>query len=517
MPAIRMLAFALAVVNLSIVSAAPSDAGALPSSLQTCLSKTRASVLYPGNQKYDALSKAQNSNYQPHPEVIVVPASAEEVAAVVRCVAAEKGNVKLSPRGGGHSYAAYSLSGQVVVDPSNMKSITFDDEKRQVTVQFGQTLGPLAKALGQKGYALPHGTCPGVGVAGHSLGGGWGFPSRKWGWLVDHIVSLEFVDVDGNIKLLNSGSTGHDAELWWAVRGAGANNFGIITSFTFAMEMAPTSTVNYEYHFTTDSDCTQVLLEVQGLGILPANDPKGLPVELGMEVLFIGRSERDERSCYLSGQYLGKKAAFLPVINKVLDKLGKRGIKPVSSETKIKEFKDWIAALTDLMGPLDGPNDPLPYYAQSLMDSGTPNYKKPQVDRVFQAIQVAKSIQGTENDVSFDLLGPGAETNDPPSTGDMSYIHRRSLFLIQIYSAYFPGYSDPTARADALDKITNITTAIKQASPQDEWHSYQNYIDPYLKNFGQEYYGSGLGRLKSLKSVTDPHMIFDSPQGLGHA
>jgi FAD/FMN-containing dehydrogenase len=149
------------------------------------LSKTGANILYPGNQKYNTLSKAQNSNYQSHPEVIVVPASTKQVAATVRCVAAEKGNIKLSPRGGGHSYAAYSLSGQVVLDSSNMRGVTFDDDKGEVTVQFGQTLGPLANAMGQKGYALPHGTCPGVGVAGHSLGGGWGFPSRKWGWLVD--------------------------------------------------------------------------------------------------------------------------------------------------------------------------------------------------------------------------------------------------------------------------------------------------------------------------------------------
>jgi hypothetical protein len=331
------------------------------------------------------------------------------------------------------------------------------------------------------------------------------------------VVSLEFVDVDGNVKLLNSGSTGHDAELWWAIRGAGANNFGIITSFTFVMEKAPTSTVNYEYHFTPDSECTQVLLEVQGLGKLPASDPSGLPVELGVEVLFIGHSDRDERACYLSGQYLGKKAAFLTVINKVLDKLAKRGIKPVKSETKITEFGNWVAALTDLMGPLDGPNEPLPYYAQSLMDDGAPNYTKSHLDRVFDAIQVAKSIENTENDVSFDLLGPGARTNGPSPNGDMSYIHRRSLFLIQIYSAYFPGYSDAAARADALDKITNITNAIKQAKPSGEWRSYQNYIDPDLENFGHEYYGTGLGRLKSLKSVADPNMIFDFPQGLGHA
>lgn len=162
----------------------------LPAALQSCLQKTGAEVLYPGDQNYNALATPQNSNYQVHPGVIVIPASTQQIAATVKCVAAEKGDVKLSPRGGGHSYAAYSFAGQVVIDPGRMKGISVDGKKKEVTVQFGQTLGPMATAIGKKGYALPHGTCPTVGVAGHALGGGWGYASRKWGWLVDRSKSF---------------------------------------------------------------------------------------------------------------------------------------------------------------------------------------------------------------------------------------------------------------------------------------------------------------------------------------
>jgi FAD/FMN-containing dehydrogenase len=158
---------------------------ALPVSVRACLNTTGASLFYPNQSIYANLSVSQNSNYQRHPEVIVTPSSAEEVAATVRCVAAEKGRIKVSVRGGGHSYAAYSLSGQVVIDSSQMRSITFDDDRRQVNVQFGQLLGPLALEMGNRKYALPHGTCPTVVISGHSLGVGWVFRSRKWGWLVD--------------------------------------------------------------------------------------------------------------------------------------------------------------------------------------------------------------------------------------------------------------------------------------------------------------------------------------------
>ncbi|KAA8649291.1 hypothetical protein EYZ11_011391 [Aspergillus tanneri] len=505
------------VVHFARVSALLGTDEVLPALLRTCLNNTGANVVYPGDARYHKLSYPQNANYQTHPEAIVIPALTEEVAATMRCMAAEKGNIKLSARGGGHSYAAYGYSGQVILDPSQMRAISFDDERREVTVQFGQTLGPLAMAMGRKGYALPHGTCPTVGVAGHSLGGGWGFPSRKWGWLVDRIVSVEFVDISGNIRWLNSSSTGNDADLWWALRGAGSNNFGIVTSFIFAMEKAPTSIVNYELYFGSESDCTQVLLEVQKTGMLPADHPNGLPLELGMEVLLIGRTAADETACILSGQYMGNKSAFSRIIKRLLDKLATKGIVPLESESHVREFRDWLAALTDLMGPLDATTDPLPYYGQSLMDNGTPNYKKQQVVHVFDALRAARSIKGSENDVSFDLLGPSSRTNLPPVTGNMSYAHRRSLFLVQIYSAYFPGFGDPMTRSDALGKITNITNAIKKARPESEWHAYQNYIDPYLADFGHAYYGSELERLKLLKSLADPTLILDFPQGLGRA
>ncbi|KAE8397782.1 hypothetical protein BDV37DRAFT_291662 [Aspergillus pseudonomiae] len=511
-----ILVVGLAVAQFAIGSALPSYNAFFPTSLQSCLSKTGAEIVYPTDQTYESLSKPQNSNYQASPEVIVVPASTEHVAATVKCVAVKKGNVTLSPRGGGHSYAAYSFSGQVVLDPSHMRRISIDDARRTATVQFGQTLGPLATALGKRGYALPHGTCPTVGVAGHSMGGGWGFPSRKWGWLVDRIVGLEFVDVNGNIKQLSPSSTGQDAELWWALRGAGSNNFGVVTAFTFSLEQAPANVVNYELYFGPESDCVQVLLQVQGLGQLPADSPDGLPLDLGIEVLLMGRDNNQGSACILQGQYLGKRSAYETAMNKILQKLAARGIKPVRSESKVKEFNSWVAALTDLMGPLEAPDAPLPYYAQSAIDNGAPAYDKNQVKLIFDGLRAARQTKGSEPDVSFDLLGPDAKTNLPTSSGDMAYIHRTSLFLVQIYSAYFPGFGDSAARQDAVNKVTRITSAVRMPRPGSEWHSYQNYIDPHLANFGREYYGGALERLKAIKAAADPDVVFDFPQGLSH-
>ena len=521
------IAVLLPLANASILT----SRGSLPSSLQSCLKTTDVETLYPGNPKYDERRKPQNRNYDPHPEVIVLPSSSKQVARVVRCVAAEKGKVKITARGGGHSYAAYSYTGQVIVDSSKMKAMTIYDKKREVSVQWGQTLKPLVVAIGKRGFALPHGTCPDVGVAGHALGGGWGFLSRKWGWFVDHgmygfmfdaadafdnvltlstVVSMEFVDVNGNIKTLNPRSTGLDGELWWALRGAGSNNFGIVTSFTFAMEKAPTAMVNYELAFASESDCTELLLAIQEHGSLPADDPNGIPLELGAEVDFTGLAPGDTQACVLTGQYVGTKPAFLSLIDRLL---GRRGLKWIDSDSYIKVFKDWISAETDRM------DDPMPaeyYYAKSLLDDGTPGYTARSAESIFDALRSAREIEGLETDVAFDLNGPGSTPNRPPSTGDMAFNHRRSLFSIQTDSFNFPGFTDPT-REKAMGKLADLADAIEQADPTAEWNAYQNYVDPRLEDFGRAYYGSNLDRLKHLKSVTDPDTVFYFPQGLSRA
>ncbi|EAU37555.1 predicted protein [Aspergillus terreus NIH2624] len=431
---------ALVALNLCFVfgTASLQNDEALPDSLQSCLNATGSSVSYPGSAAYDALNKPQNANYSPQPGAITTPASSEEVSAIVKCVAAEEGRIKLSPRGGGHSYAAYSFSGHVVIDSSNMRDVTFDDETRQVTVQFGQTLGPFAEAMGRKGYALPHGTCPGVGVAGHSLGGGYGYTSRKWGWLVDHIVAMELVDAHGNIKKLNIGSTGTETELWWALRGAGANSFGIVTAFTYAMEMAPAATVNFNLTFANRPDCSQVLLSLQSLEGNATSD-EGLPVEWGADLVITGRGPGDTGFCSMDGQFLGTKSEFSGVMDRLLDDLEQRGVRPVEGEVDSREFTDWVEALTDLMGPLDEPSDPHSYYARSLLDDGAPGYTVHDAERIMDAIQAARGVNGTANHVAFNVEGPKSMTNQPPPTGDMSFIHRQSLFIVQIYSDQFPG------------------------------------------------------------------------------
>lgn len=496
------------------------DTRALSSSLQTCLSNSGASLAYPNSgDVYTNEAKAENTNYAYKPAVIAQPTSVKQVAAVVKCVAADSGKTKISPRGGGHGYAAYSLGGAdgfVVVDSSKMTDISLDTDKKTVTVGMGMTLGPLAKAIGDQGYALPHGTCPTVGVAGHSLGGGWGYSSRKWGWLMDHLVSLDYVDAKGTVHHgVSQASTGSDADIWWAMRGAGSNNFGIVTHFTFTVETAPTKAVNYVSTYNSNADCAQVLLALQDLGLKQANQG-GLPAELGGELLLFGENSGQSGACSFSGQYLGAKTDFQKAKKVLNDYLKGKGVTALSAQAD--EFESWVDALTNLMGDLDQPKVYEQYYASSVMDDGTPGYTLDSATKIVNAVQAAVGVEGSGNSVSFDLNGPVSATNGAMPNGDAAFApHRNALFFSQIYSYDFPGFDKPTAQKNAYAKLDAIQSAIRAAKPNGAWTSYVNYIDPRIQNFGQEYYSSSLDRLKSLKKSLDPQTIFDFPQGLAHA
>lgn len=231
---------------------------------RSCLDDSGVEVTYPGDSAFTAQSEPENTVLPYTPAAIASPRNADEVASVTRCVAAQNGDTKVVPKSGGHSYTSASLGGQngsVVIDlKQHMTAVSVDSDAKTATVQAGATLGPLAEALGEKGFALPHGTCPTVGVGGHSLGGGWGYTSRSWGWLMDHIASMQLVTPDGSIKTVNSTS---DADLWWALRGAGASNFGTVTEFTYSLEDAPTSIINYSFVYPSNDDCTQLILAIQ--------------------------------------------------------------------------------------------------------------------------------------------------------------------------------------------------------------------------------------------------------------
>ena len=186
-------------------------------------------VIWPRNPDYEEARGDFNSRLSRFPAAIVICDDARDVQHAIRW-AREEG-VPLSARSGGHSYEAFSvLDKGLVVDLGGLNAVDIDRQRSEAIVGAGVRLGDLYRRLGDDGLTLSAGTCPSVGIAGLTLGGGFGFLSRQDGLTCDNLLAVDLVAADGALLHV---SAQEQPDLFWALRGGGGGNFGIVTSFTF--------------------------------------------------------------------------------------------------------------------------------------------------------------------------------------------------------------------------------------------------------------------------------------------
>jgi len=184
--------------------------------------------------EFDAARAVRDIMLERRPLAIVRPATAEDVAEVVRVARAY--DLPLAIRSGGHSIARYgTIDGAIVIDLSDMKRIDVNPLTRTASVQAGNTSGDLAGPAAVHGLALSTGDTASVGFGGLTTGGGIGYMVRKYGLTIDNLLAAQVVTADGVI--VTASATEHP-ELFWAIRGGGGN-FGIITEFTFRLAPVP--------------------------------------------------------------------------------------------------------------------------------------------------------------------------------------------------------------------------------------------------------------------------------------
>ena len=200
--------------------------------------RVEGDVVLPGSPAYQAAPPAFNARFRDVRPAAIVPCASPQDAAEAISFARRHGQ-ELATRAGGHSFAAHSSTRGLLVDVTPMRSVTVAEGV--ATVGAGARLGEVYQALQDHDLAIPGGTCPPVGVAGLTLGGGLGILGRKYGVTSDHLIGAEVVLADGRILQCDDH---REAELFWALRGAGAGNFGVVTSLVFRALPAPPATTN---------------------------------------------------------------------------------------------------------------------------------------------------------------------------------------------------------------------------------------------------------------------------------
>jgi FAD/FMN-containing dehydrogenase len=202
-----------------------------PESLDALRSALDERVALPGDDRYAEATTIWNGMIARRPAAVVRAASTDDVVKTVR-FAADQG-VELAIRGGGHNIAGLALSdGGLTLDMSGFRDVVVHADARTVRVGAGSLLGDVDRATQAHGLAAPLGFVSQTGVAGLTLGGGFGYLTRRFGWTVDSLDSVEIVMADGSV---GHASRSHESELFWALRGGGGN-FGVVTEFVFRLD-----------------------------------------------------------------------------------------------------------------------------------------------------------------------------------------------------------------------------------------------------------------------------------------
>src|SRR5437588_9734688 len=199
-------------------------------SINALKSGLQGKVLAQGSPGYDEARTVWNAMIDRRPGLIVRCAGAQDVIKSVQFATAH--GLLVAVRGGGHNIAGNAVcEGGLVIDLSQMKSVRVDAAAQRAWVEPGATLADLDRETQAFGLAVPTGINSTTGVAGLTLGGGFGWITRKFGLTIDNLLSADVVTADA--KLIRASETEHQ-DLFWALRGGGGN-FGIVTSFEFKL------------------------------------------------------------------------------------------------------------------------------------------------------------------------------------------------------------------------------------------------------------------------------------------
>lgn len=193
-------------------------------------------ILRPHDDGWDDAVLVWNGLTDRRPSVVVQPSTAGDIALAIDF--ARDSDMELSVKGGGHHIAGLSMTdGGLTIDLSAMRDVVVDADAGLAHAGAGCLLGDLDRATQAHGLATTMGIASEVGVAGLTLGGGFGYLARRFGWAADNVEEVEIVTADGQVRVANRDQ---HSDLFWAVRGGGGN-YGVVSRFTFRLhEVGPT-------------------------------------------------------------------------------------------------------------------------------------------------------------------------------------------------------------------------------------------------------------------------------------
>lgn len=471
------------------------DWNSLASSLQGAL-------IRPGNSQYTSAHQLFSTRFDNIlPAAIAYCASPQDVQ---KCLAfVRRFHLLFAPRSGGHSYAGYSTSTGLVLDVTRMNTVTVNSSAGTATIGAGARLIDVYNAIMPYGLILPAGSCPTVGIAGLTLGGGVGVIGRKFGLTCDNLLSAQVITADGSI--LTSSASQH-SDLFWALRGGGGGNFGIVTSFTF--QLHPVTALSL---FTLDwpwSVAANVVDAWQHWG------PQA-PDELWSNCLLLSTNNTSAAPLVrVNGVYVGAAGPLNSLLQQLISRVGST---PTDNyvytdsplETMMVEAGCYGKSVAECHLPSQNPQGTISRDTSGAKsDYFTGLLPRQGIDILVNAISQRQSSATLGNGgIGLDAYGGAINRVAADAT---AFVHRNTLFSAQ-YTANWNAGAPSSVIAANFSWLNGMWQALR---PYASGSAYQNYIDPNLSNWQQAYYGSNLPRLQQVKAAYDPDNLFHFAQSI---
>jgi FAD/FMN-containing dehydrogenase len=429
----------------------------------------KGTVLRPGETGYPTVHQLFNPRWDTIlPAGVVRAAGANDVRAAI--LFARKNRLPFVPKGGGHSYVgASTVSKGLMLDLGAIRGMSYANNV--LTVGAGARLYDVHAFLDKHGRSLPTGTCPTVGVAGLALGGGMGVHTRTYGLTCDRILSMGVITADGTARVVSPSS---DPELFWALRGGGGGNLGVVTSFRFAT--IPATKLGFFRLTWPESKAAAVVRGWQKFAVAaPATAWGNLHIDaksngtLSIHVLGISTTGSGAAAAAQLESYVGSKAT----------------IRTFAVRTHMEAVKYLGGGTTS---PRTG------FLAGS-------DVLKPMPAATITALLGAVKAAARAKLPAAAILDPlGGQAAKVP-TGGSSWGWRSAVGVVQWYSG-LPAHPTSAQVKAAQTFISNGHRAVRPVSAG----GYVNYLE--TGRSVSTYYGANYSRLQTVKKKYDPTNFF---------
>lgn len=454
----------------------------MPEDVLALRAALRGRAFIKGDREYDEARSIWNGMVDRSPGVIVRCAGAADVLQAVDF--ARRNDLVVAIRGGGHNIAGNAVCDHgVVIDMSAMRSVRVDPKGRRAWVEPGCTLADVDRETQAFGLVVPTGINSTTGIAGLTVGGGFGWTTRRLGMTIDNLLSADVVTADGRLV---RAAPDENPDLFWAIRGGGGN-FGIVTSFEFQLHpLGPEVLAGLVVHpFENSGELLRAYREVVAdapdeltcwVVMRKAPPLPFLPAEWhGREVLVFAM-------CYAGDPAEGERAT------RPLRSLGQ----PIADVVGRQSFAAWQTAFDPLLTP----------GARNYWKSH--DFEQLSDDAIKVLLEGIRSLPGPECEVFMAQVGGAMSRVAPDAT---AYPHRSAHFIMNVHTRWQDRKDDNVCVAWARMLFGAM-------APYATGSAYVNFMPDDEVDRIEKVYGSNYKKLAEIKRRYDPENLFRMNQNI---